>query len=115
LGGEEAAVDAEDRIAHNETLFREVNERIEAGQWPTERGEPVAFRCECGSLRCNLLVEITLADYEQVRASATYFVLIPGHEIPAIEHVVEREANYVVVEKVGEAGRIAEQTDPRQD
>jgi hypothetical protein len=108
-------VDAEDRIAHNETLFREVNERIEAGQWPTERGEPVAFRCECGSLRCNLLVELTLEDYEHVRASATHFLLIPGHEIPAIERVVERDAGYVVVEKVGEAGRIAEETDPRDD
>src|SRR5579864_4735997 len=48
-------VDAESRIAHNETTFREVNERIEAGRWPTDRDEPVAFRCECGSLRCNAI------------------------------------------------------------
>ena len=40
-------MDPEDRIAHNETLFRDVNERIEAGQWPTERGEKaVPFRCD---------------------------------------------------------------------
>ena len=105
----------EDRIARNETLFREVNERIEAGQWPTGRGEPVAFRCECGSLRCNMLVELTLDAYERVRAIATYFVLVPGHEIPAIERVVEREAAYVVVEKVGEAAEVAEEADPRDD
>lgn len=106
-------MEAQHRIAHNETMFREVNERIEAGQWPMERGEAVAFRCECGSLRCNMLVELTLADYEHVRASATHFLLVPGHEIPTIEHVVERGAGHVVVEKVGEAGRIAEATDPR--
>jgi aerobic-type carbon monoxide dehydrogenase small subunit (CoxS/CutS family) len=96
-------------------MFREVNERIEAGQWPAERDELVAFRCKCGSLRCNMLVELTLADYEHVRANATHFVLVAGHEIPTIERVVERETAYVVVEKVGRAGEIAEQTDPRDD
>jgi hypothetical protein len=106
-------VDAKDRIAHNETLFREVNERIEAGQWPTERGEPAAFRCECGSLRCNQMVELTTDEYEHVRSSATHFVLVPGHEIPALERVVEREASYVVVEKVSDAAEVAEETDPR--
>jgi hypothetical protein len=109
------SVDAEDRIAHNETLFREVNERIEAGQWPTQRDGPVAFRCECGSLACNSLVELTLDAYEHVRASATHFVLVPGHEIPAIERVLEREATYVVVEKVGNAAEVAEETDPREE
>lgn len=108
-------MEAQDRIARNEAMFREVNERIEAGQWPTERGEVVAFRCECGSLRCNMLVDLTLADYEHVRASATHFLLTPGHEIPTVEHVVERGASHVVVEKGGQAGRIAEETDPRDD
>lgn len=103
----------EDRIAHNETLFRDVNERIEAGLWPAERAEPVAFRCECGSLRCNKLVELTIAEYEHVRASPTHFLVLPGHEIPAIEHVVEREETHVVVEKAGRAAKVAEETDPR--
>jgi hypothetical protein len=108
-------VDAKDRIAHNETLFRQVNERIEAGQWPTRRDELVAFLCECGSLACNSLVELTLDAYEHVRASATHFVLTPGHEIPAIERVLKREATYVVVEKVGRPADVAEETDPRGD
>lgn len=108
-------VDSKDRIAHNETLFRDVNERIEAGRWPTDRGEPVAFRCECGTLRCNMLVEMTIDEYEHVRASATHFMLVPGHEIPEIERVVQREASYVVGEKIGEGAEVAEETDPRDD
>jgi hypothetical protein len=50
-----------------------------------------------------------------VRAGAAQFVLVPGHEIPAIERVVERAASYVVVEKVGDAAEVAEETDPRAD
>jgi hypothetical protein len=108
-------VDAEDRIARNEALCREVNEHIEAGRWPTECSGGLAFRCECGALGCNMLVELTVAEYERVRESATHFVLVPGHEIPAIERVVERDPTYVVVEKLEEAGEVAEETDPRDD
>ena len=105
-----------ERIGHNEAVFRDVNERIEAGHWPGERG-PVAFRCECARLRCNLLVELSLSDYEQVRSDSRRFVLAAGHELPAHERVVERHAasSEVVTEKRGAAGRVAEETDPRGD
>jgi hypothetical protein len=106
---------ADDRIGHNEAVFRDINERIEAGRWPGEPGEPIAFRCECASLGCNLLIELTLAAYEHVRADPRHFVLAAGHEIAGVEFVVERGADYVVVEKLGEAGRAAEETDPRED
>jgi hypothetical protein len=108
-------VNSERRIGHNEAVFRDVNERIEAGQWPGDPGEPAAFRCECASLGCNMLIELTLSAYERVRADPRHFVLVPGHEIAGVEPVVEREAEYVVVEKEAEAGRVAEATDPRDD
>ena len=81
---------ADDRIGHNEAVFRDINERIEAGRWPGEPGEPIAFRCECASLGCNLLIELTLAAYERVRADPRHFVLAAGHEIAEVELVVER-------------------------
>ena len=103
-----------ERIGHNEAVFRDINERIEAGHWPGERG-PVAFRCECARLGCNLLVELSLSEYEQVRSDPRRFVLASGHEVPADERVVEQHAAYEVIEKHGAAGRVAEETDPRQD
>ena len=105
-------MDPEDRLAHNEATFRGINERIEAGHWPTGPHERVAFRCECGSLGCNMLVELTTEEYEHVRADATHFVILPGHEIPSIERVIERHAAYVVVEKVGPAAEVAVDADP---
>ena len=106
---------SKDRIGRNEAVFRDVNERIEAGQWPGEPDKPIAFRCECASLGCNMLIELTLAAYQRVRADSRRFVLVPGHELAGVESVVEREAQYVVVEKEAQAGRVAEATDPRDD
>ena len=101
-----------ERIGHNEALSREINERIEAGRWPGEDESP-AFLCECARLGCNVLVELTIGEYEHIRADARRFVLAPGHELPETEFVVERHPAYVVVEKQGVAGTVAEESDPR--
>ena len=101
------------RLGQNEALFRSINERIEAGTWPSAPSDVVAFRCECAALGCNVLIELTLAEYESVRANARQFVLAPGHELPEVERVIRRTDAYVVVEKFGEAGQVADTTDPR--
>jgi len=101
------------RLGHNEALFRSINERIEAGTWPAAPSDVVSFRCECAALGCNLLVALTLAEYESARANPREFILAPGHELPEIERVVRRTDAYVIVEKVGEAGQVADTTDPR--
>jgi hypothetical protein len=105
--------DLQRRLASNEAVFRRVNEGIERGQWPGEEGAPVGFRCECARLGCNLLLELTLADYEHVRSAPRRFVMIDGHELPAVEVVIERQPGYVIVEKQDEAGEHATETDPR--
>ena len=67
-------------------------------------------------LRCNMLVELTLPEYEAVRSDPHFFLMVPGHEIPEVELVIDSHCNYVVVEKVGEAGRAAARdTRPRSD
>ncbi len=101
------------RLASNEAVFRDVNEGIERGQWPGEEEKPVGFRCECARLGCNLLVEMTISEYEQVRADPRHFLMIPGHELPEVESVVRREPSYIIVEKRDEAGEHAEAIDPR--
>jgi hypothetical protein len=97
-----------ERIGRNEGLFREVNEAIERGLWPGE-DERAAFRCECAQLECN----VTIADYERIRKNPRRFVIVGGHELPEAEDVVERSTDWIVVEKRGQAGVVAESTDPR--
>jgi hypothetical protein len=101
------------RLASNEAVFREVNEGIERGQWPGEDSEPVGFRCECARLGCNRLLELTVPEYEHVRAHPRRFVMVRGHELPTVETVVEQMPGYLIVEKRDETGEHAEETDPR--
>lgn len=92
-------------------MFREVNETVSDAA--RGRGGPIIFLCECGDPGCAESVTLTGAEYERVRAVATHFLVRPGHVIPDIETVVERAETYWVVEKTGEAGEVAEETEPR--
>jgi hypothetical protein len=105
--------EVEQRMAANEARFREVNEAISRGQWPGE-GEAVAgFRCECAALGCNRLIGLIPSEYERIRAHPRRFVVVPGHERAEVETVVERRTDYLIVEKTEQAGKRAEETDPR--
>jgi hypothetical protein len=101
------------RVAANEATIRDVNEGIERGQWPGEEDRPIGFRCECARLGCNHLIELTVREYEEIRSHPRRFVLIPGHEVPEIETIVEARPGYIIVEKQDQAGAVAEAHDPR--
>jgi hypothetical protein len=105
--------DLQRRLAANEAVFREVNDGIKRGQWPGEENAQAGFRCECARLGCNALLTLSPREYEHVRAHSRRFVMIPGHQIPEVDTVVETQTDYVVVEKRDEAGRAAEVSDPR--
>jgi len=98
------------RVARNEITHRRINEGIERGR--KTRDGLTGFLCECGQVGCNRVVELTLDEYDRLRAQPRWFVVCDGH---GCEHdeVRARHERYVVVEKVGAAGAYAERTDPR--
>jgi hypothetical protein len=104
---------SQERLARNESFFREVNERINDVAEGLEGDQSYQFLCECADPQCTERIELSTADYEWVRASPTRFVLARGHVSPEIEHVVEREDDHVVVEKRGLAARVAAKLHPR--
>ena len=107
----------EKRLARNEALYREVNERVAevADRFlEVESQTPVSFICECGAVTCTEPIVTTLAEYEAIRSEPTRFAVVPGHELPEIETIVERRSGYFVVEKRQEdAEEVARETDPR--
>jgi hypothetical protein len=107
------ADEREERIARNETLFREVNERIEDISRRNAAGDGLEFLCECGRRDCLEALGVSRPAYEAVRSHGDRFLVAPGHQAPDVEHVVEEHEGYLVVQKMGEAGDIAEAADPR--
>jgi len=87
-------------VAARQVLSRIVNERIlQLSDGAAEPVARVAVVCECGNDGCFERIELTTVEYDEIRARATRFVLLPGHEIAAHERVVERRQGYVVAER----------------
>ena len=101
------------RIAGNEAAFRKVNETLRAGKVVADAQRVFPFRCECGVLGCNQLLELTLPEYEAVRSNPIRFIVVDGHEITETERIVERFERYSVVEKEGPGATVAADSDPR--
>lgn len=106
-----ATIDETQReAARVQCLFRDVNDRIRA-LVGTDAPE---LLCECAKVECLALMKVPLADYERIRAVPTLFFVVPGHVLPTAERVTESSDTYAVVEKVGAAGPVAVELDPRR-
>ncbi|MCA1587197.1 MAG: hypothetical protein LC744_00500 [Chloroflexi bacterium] len=105
-----------DRIARNESAFRALNESLEASvHRGRPRGDFAGFVCECGSPECDDTVRLDLPTYESIRQDARLFFLLPGHDAPDVEDVVDNGDGYVVVRKHEDVVDIVEQTHPRRE
>ena len=89
------------RIADNEQRFRVFNDQVRAVR--DELDADAGFACECGNAACRERIEMSLEDYAHVRSERRWFAVVPGHEIPDVERVIERHDTHNVVEKIGES------------
>src|SRR2546430_2339414 len=105
--------ECERRAAKNQSLFREVNERENEINNNTLW---LAFVCECVAETCVEQIELTPEEYERLRKNPTHFAVVPSeeHVVPEVERIAEQHERYWVVEKVGEAGAVVIDLDPRR-
>jgi hypothetical protein len=100
-----------ERIAANQSTFREANEKIEAAADRMQLTDSIPFLCECADSRCIELVRMTIGEYETVRLDPRRFFTIPGHERLSVDAgaavVVEPRNGYMVVDKIGAAAKVA--------
>jgi hypothetical protein len=109
----DAALDARRiRAARNQSMFREVNERIVelSGRWAADS----RFVCECESAECAETLALTPEEYEAVRADPGSFLVAHGHDVPEVEDVVWENDGFIVVRKIGEGYAVAARYDPRK-
>jgi len=116
MAAESAHAERERRAGKNQSLFRDVNERVndvnkEHGLWVTLSD----WVCECADDTCTERIELTPQQYEWVREQPTRFIVAPSkeHVVFDVERVVEQRERYWVVSTVGEAAAVAVQLDPR--
>jgi hypothetical protein len=118
MRAQEDVREPQQRAAKNQSLFREVNERVKDLNDSFHVFTSISdWVCECANDDCFELIEMTTREYEGVRGDGSRFVVAPSeqHVWPEAENVVERFANYWIVEKIELAGQIAEARDPRSD
>ena len=106
-----------ERVGRNDATFREANEKI--SETIAEHGLDglLPFICECAEETCSEILQLTPEEYRAVRARSTTFINAHGHQVAAGPHgrVVEEHDRYIVVEKIGRAGKIVAELDPRVD
>ena len=101
------------RAAQNQSIFRELNERLE--ELGDASREDARFVCECASVDCIQPLELTIGDYERVRSDGSTFVVALGHVYPNVERVVEEDDRFTVVQKIGAGGELAQAHHPRRE
>ena len=104
-----------ERLAANQSLYRRVNEQIEALNHALEDAVGIGgeWVCECADTDCTMMIAAQLFEYEAVRLNPRTFLVYPGHVFPEVERVVDANERYVIVEKFGAGAEVAEAADPR--
>ena len=94
---------AEERLAQNEALFRDVNERVQALRERSgafhDDDSLEEFLCECGDEVCLEKIPLTRAEYGEARAGREQFLIVPGHEVAGAERVLRENDRYALVAK----------------
>jgi len=92
------------RGAHNQSLFRDVNARVEELKGASLPLTEIDFVCECADESCFVPVTLTHDEYLSIRSKAARFFVVPEHVDARIERVVSKGPTHWIVEKI-EAGR----------
>ncbi|HVC86592.1 MAG TPA: hypothetical protein VNC40_04105 [Gaiellaceae bacterium] len=71
--------------------------------------QPV-FICERSNDSCTERIPVDAETYQRVREHPRRFLVLPGHVDETLESRVEAHPGYVIVEKTGAAGEVAEQS-----
>lgn len=107
-------IQRDERIARNEAIFRAGNERMAQWEERHEDGGSERYLCECASPDCSEKIHLTRSQYEYVRSDPRWFVVLPGHEVPDVETVIDTHDGWNLIEKDPEVEHIAKATDPRR-
>ncbi len=103
----------EKRMLENEAVFRERNNHLQSwfnkfkqlarketnSATSLDVNKNLRFYCECSDENCHKRIKISQAAYQRIHKDAKSFVVLPGHEVTAIEDIVTESPSYSIVKK----------------
>ena len=97
------------RAGRREANLRSLNERIaeSQAQIAVALRTPLTILCECANPDCNESIELSQETFAGLRDQPTRFIVVEGHILHDVEHVIERGDGWMIVEKRGAAAREA--------
>ena len=104
----------EERIALNEAVVREVNEKVEQTRESAPGNSFMHIVCECGYEKCDEFIAMMRDEYERIRNDPRQFCVLREHVIQDVEAIVEENDRFVLVAKrEGTPAEVAIRTNPR--
>jgi hypothetical protein len=87
------------RDADTSEIYREVNEQIQQlnHTFGLTNGERLQIVCECARPDCAQPIDLTMDEYEQLRADASHFAIKPGHPFPQGDAPESRHKRFWIV------------------
>ena len=82
-----------------EDVFRDANNTIAEKARGIDWKTTVPFICECSERRCFGRVDLTLAEYDEIRSHPQRDLVRSGHEVPDA-FLMERDDRFAIVEKL---------------
>ena len=82
-----------------EEVFRNANERVAETARRLELPPPIPFLCECSDRRCFAHIQLSLAEYDEIRAHAQTYLIVRGHEVTDA-FLIEQDDRFALVEKL---------------
>ena len=111
------------RMAENEVVFRTYNETMQQGlsdlaqvakedrqeHLMLEAHEELHFYCECSDENCRERIIMPPQTYADFHKKRNHFIVVNGHEVDEIEHIVYSGDDFAVVEKYIQPPEIVDQ------
>jgi hypothetical protein len=99
----EAGNDAPQAQIEIQELFRDINDRVSQARDDLSAVR-TQFLCECASLDCFALIELTAEEYRRLRVNRLTFAVLPdpAHLHTGIGRVISKEGGYWIVQRLPE-------------
>ena len=102
---------SDDQLVENQVVFRKSNKQVSetfakfksiGEQTGDDLDANILFFCECSDEKCKQRVEMKQSTYDQLHSNDNRFIILPGHNIPTIERIIQKGNAYLIVEKYSE-------------